>query len=1165
MHLIKQSVLSLFSTISLLVFAHTSLAISFIQQPKSQFAILGEDCTLSAAADDSFAAYQWQRSGTNLLGATSSSLTLRKTTPAMAGDFRVIVSSGHLSQTSEVAVVRVGYPFAELFSTGVEESAKVLPGATGDPHWELLESADHLYPNPQTYTFSWGPAQWLTNGSTSRWISPWDGAELQSGTYVYRTRFVLSDLDPSTAELSGQWLADSQGTEIRLNGVAKVLGAGASPSSWTAFLITNGFVLGENTLDFITINDGSLKPGGIRVELRGVALQRTPTAPIITSAPSNVSTQAEQTVMFRVAAAGASPIHFQWHQNGTELPGETNRFLRIPEASVANSGTYSVTVTNSLGFANASAELAVNTPPALAWVGFSWPGSSSFQDLGTGTLSDSAEGANVLITSAQSSVFFQEMVHPNSIVVDTAATWDGPGGGLAGAASLVVKPQAALQAGSFNTFTGPTRIEGGTLVFPSLGPGMLSQGPIINDGTLAFNAQGVSYVIANPISGTGNITIQNTLEETSRIVLLGSNSYSGTTIIDNDSSLTVRNPNALGSPAGPTIVKPGGQLRFDVNIDLDEPFNLSGQNQAGGALLKDGAGLTRLIGRVEFGGENTDITIQTNSSIEFAGGLLAGIDPALIQGPTLNLTVHSNASAIINGKLSSYTISKRGLGDLLLNGEIELLTNLKLEEGKARISAVATNCQSIEINPNTRVELSNAVTKADIRLFANTNAIFRPTLMAVHGSNACLGPVSVMVEAGQTNAWAEIDSGGPGTELHLASVPSGGLGLVLSGGGFGSIGSAGDEQGSGFYHLTKTGTGIWEVNSPIDVTVDVLSIRSGTLRFRTNCTVYEFFEFGSEGGTAVVDVNGCAFSFSKLRNTGGTTLIGNSSKTKDSRLILEDPSGGHTSYGGRICDSVNGGTQKLELDVFALNGGSLTLSNVCTYSGKTTVNGSLCLADFGSIPNSTTILLRGGELDARLRHDGTFTLTSAQTLHNDPAPGLYDMRILGKLKLEGTVELEVSKTTAGITTDRITGPTQIAFGGQLKLQLLEQPLAAGDALSLFSGGGYSGAFASIEPSEPGPGLAWDTSTLTTDGTLRVADAGSVAPRIGVTQTDGGKVLSLSWPALSGWQLEAQTNQTASGLGALWFPVPAALGTNRIFVPISTSANSVFYRLAPVVP
>lgn len=1160
MHLLKLSVPLLILTFSLLIYEHTSLAINIIQQPKSQFAILGEDCILSTASDDTSATYQWQRSGTNLLNATSSSLTLPRITPAMAGDYRVIVTGGTLSQTSEVAVVRVGYPFTELFSTGVEESAKVLPGATADPHWELLESADHLYPNPQTYTFSWGPSHWLTNGTASRWISPWDGAQLQAGVYVYRTRFLLSDLDPSTAELSGQWLAETQGTEILLNGVSKVLGAGASPSSWAAFLITNGFVLGENTLDFV-ISNASLKPGGIRVELRGVALQRTPAAPIITSAPLNVSTQAEQTVVFRVAAAGASPMHFQWHRNGTALPGETNRLLRISEASVADSGTYSVTVTNSLGFANASAELAVNTSSILAWMGFYWPGSSSFQDLGTGTLSDSAEGANVLITSAQNSVFFQEMVHPNSIVVDTSATWDGPGGGLAGAASLVIKPQATLQAGSFNTFTGPTRIEGGTLVFPFLGPGMLSQGPIINDGTLALNAQGISYVIANPISGIGNITIQNTLEETSRIVLLGSNSYSGTTIVNPDSCLTVRNASALGSTTGPTNVKPGAQLRVDVNIDLDEPLNLSGQNQAGGALLKDGAGLTRLIGPVEFGGENTEITIQTNSSIEFAGGLLARTDPALIQGPTLNLTVQSNASAIITGKLSSYTLNKRGLGDLLLNGEIELLTNLKLEEGQARISTVATNCQSIEINPNTRVELSNAVTKTDIRLFASTNAIDRPTLMAVHGSNACLGPVSVMVEAGQTNAWAEIDSGGPGTELHLKSMPSAGLGLVLSGGGFGSINIVGNEQPGSIYQLVKTGAGIWEVNSPTEAAAWILSIKSGTLRFRTDCDVYEFFEFGSEGETAVVDVNGCKFSFAKLRKTGGTTIIGNGSKTKDSRLILEDPSGGHTSYGGIICDSVNGGTQKLELDVFALNGGSLTLSNVCTYSGTTTVDGSLRLEGLGSIPNSTTILLRGGELDARLRNDGTFTLNPAQRLHNHPE-ALYETRILGALKLEGTVELQVSKTTAGITTDRITGPTQIAFGGQLKLQLLEQPLAAGDALSLFSAGGYSGAFASIQPSEPGPGLAWDTSTLATDGTLRVAAAGSVAPKIGVTQTDGGKVLSLSWPALSGWQLEAQTNQTASGLGTLWFPVPAALGTNRIFVPISGSLNSVFYRLAP---
>ena len=48
--------------------------------------------------------------------------------------------------------------------------------------------------------------------------------------------------------------------------------------------------------------------------------------------------------------------------------------------------------------------------------------------------------------------------------------------------------------------------------------------------------------------------------------------------------------------------------------------------------------------------------------------------------------------------------------------------------------------------------------------------------------------------------------------------------------------------------------------------------------------------------------------------------------------------------------------------------------------------------------------------------------------------------------------------------------------------------AAGDSIKLFSANTYSGSFASLSPTTPGSGLGWDTSTLATDGTLRVVAA-----------------------------------------------------------------------------
>lgn len=56
-------------------------------------------------------------------------------------------------------------------------------------------------------------------------------------------------------------------------------------------------------------------------------------------------------------------------------------------------------------------------------------------------------------------------------------------------------------------------------------------------------------------------------------------------------------------------------------------------------------------------------------------------------------------------------------------------------------------------------------------------------------------------------------------------------------------------------------------------------------------------------------------------------------------------------------------------------------------------------------------------------------------------------------------------------------------------------------------------------------------------------------------------LQLSWPAThKGWRLEAQTNSLATGLGTNWVTVSGSVATNQIYVPISASSPSVFFRL-----
>jgi autotransporter-associated beta strand protein len=163
-------------------------------------------------------------------------------------------------------------------------------------------------------------------------------------------------------------------------------------------------------------------------------------------------------------------------------------------------------------------------------------------------------------------------------------------------------------------------------------------------------------------------------------------------------------------------------------------------------------------------------------------------------------------------------------------------------------------------------------------------------------------------------------------------------------------------------------------------------------------------------------------------------------------------------------------------------GGSLTLTNINTYSGDTTITaGTLTLLGAGSIANSSSINFgNGATLDVSGRTDAGLTIGASQTLKGNGA-----FNVVGNLTNNGTIELKVNKSGSTLTADSIHGVSQIAYGGTLKIDLSGDPLVGGEVISLFAATGYSGAFASITPASPGPGLAWYRGNLAVDGTLHV--------------------------------------------------------------------------------
>ena len=168
-----------------------------------------------------------------------------------------------------------------LFDTGVLVQSTPLADNQTDPHYQLIDAnGTGLMPGAARTIvadgFPIGP--WVGNSPESRWIVPAatdaDG-NAAAGTFDYRTTFDLSQVDPATVTISGQWAADDSAT-IYINGASTGISVSGF-GSLTSFTLSSGFRSGTNTLDFVVTNGGG--PTGLRVTgLTGSGLPGTQVA-----------------------------------------------------------------------------------------------------------------------------------------------------------------------------------------------------------------------------------------------------------------------------------------------------------------------------------------------------------------------------------------------------------------------------------------------------------------------------------------------------------------------------------------------------------------------------------------------------------------------------------------------------------------------------------------------------------------------------------------------------------------------------------------------------------------------------------------------------------------------------------------------------------------------
>ncbi|NGO39160.1 hypothetical protein G4L39_07085 [Limisphaera ngatamarikiensis] len=705
---------------------------------------------------------------------------------------------------------------------------------------------------------------------------------------------------------------------------------------------------------------------------------------------------------------------------------------------------------------------------------------------------------------------------PGQAIVDAAANYTFQGTGkITGLASLIKRGSGTLTVLTDNDYTGPTRIEAGTVqVGNGTTGGSLGSGPVTNAASLVYNLPG-ERTVASAIHGSGQLSLQ-----AGALVLTGDNTYSGGTTVAAGARLQVGDGGTTGSlGSGPANVQ--GELVFHRDGVLTNPAPITGS----GSVTVRGPGRVALAANNSWSGTTTvdGGTLQvgigsTNGTLGTAGqvtlsnggvlafhrsdnvtnavavvgdGTLAQLGPGklvvtsdanqygrtLVSGGVLELGDGVNPA----GQLGTGPITLQAPGLLVLNRAPYTLTNLVEGTGGLVILGSSNRISTVggpntysggTLLSNTYVTLVPPATSPAIDGYVSVNSrAFGTGTLRVAGSNvvelagATVNDLSGAIAVGEFSVPVNVPAGSrvrfelPGRFTWSSTVT--GEGVVELGVNYvrGDIGG----DWTGFEGVLNVVTN--SVNGAPSGWDFRVATASGFPRARVhlvdNVTMYSRAASGS--AIPFGELSGDPLSTIRAASAGG------GSPGQTVTLVV----------GGLNTDATFAGTLYDNVSIVKVGTGRWTLTAFHNHTGNTTVsNGVLALAmspegsngDIGSSPVIT--VAAPGVLDVTGRSDGLLDVgaMALQTLRGNGtvrgnvqinfsgtlAPGFPEghgaLTVQGTLTLYGNTTLRISRTL-GPQSDRVICTNIVVQPGATLTvtQLDTNNLVTGDVFQLFSG------------------------------------------------------------------------------------------------------------------
>jgi uncharacterized repeat protein (TIGR03803 family) len=677
--------------------------------PASTIAGLGSGAMLTVSAGGSGTLnYQWRKngstlnnSGTHITGATSADLTLSGLLLADAGSYAVVVKNSYGSITSAVAVLTV-VPPPTLYS----QPATPLIVAQGQK-LSLSVGASNSVAGGGALTYQWwGHGVSLTDGlgasgetisgsaTSNLVINPAFGADSGSYYVVVSNAYAgtNSRVSLATVGVAPHSLVASPPAPTNLvagSVTFTVASNGTLPLSFHWFkngtipLSNGGQVTGATsgslTLSALTLaNSGSYSVVVTNTFGRTtstVAVLTVVQGPkIITAPPSSLALLQGQELSLKVTASGGNLIYF-WRTNyvinnvtnnvdlinGGFVSGAGASNLVINPASITNSGSYTVVVSNSIGAATSGVCVvtvkADTFKPTVAITSPSAGARSNAPVIFHGTASESTSSGGVLITNVN---YWITNLNGSPLKTGTALLTAGTGTSTLSnwTASVSPSPGSNVFAVQSHDFSGNTSAVV-TVKFFLKSPAQLTV--ITNTGSGNGRVNGISFISGDTVPANG--ALLNIGESYAITTMAGTNSYfngwTGTAGVTNGQTLTFIMEN------GTTLT-----ANFITNIFVGMAGNYNGlfSSEALGVATAETAGMIGNLGLTSQGGYSgklylggTSYSLASPPSFDHQGNATNVFNTP--EGKvTVKMTVNANSSP---RTITGFVI---GTNNILLSG-----------------------------------------------------------------------------------------------------------------------------------------------------------------------------------------------------------------------------------------------------------------------------------------------------------------------------------------------------------------------------------------------------------------------------------------------------------------------------------------------------------------